>query len=130
MKTKIPTEQEYKNRELDLFLKGSGPFHETAQDFIEAHESLDSSYYTQQLEWIENGSYGAGATLRLSTVWEYVNESKRYDKTAHIGQILLHALHGAPFKWWNKLPMGMQDALNEGVNRWIESEEKDFAITF
>ena len=118
---------EYCDNEWRSFLNQKCFFGNVAE-FIEFHKDCDEEWFLEQLEWIEGGSYGAGACLHLQTAWNQLQSSRRANKPARIGGMLLWSLNGAPFTGWRKLPDSMKDAINSAVTRWIESE-KNFAVT-
>ena len=120
--------QEYKASELAHFNRGESYF-DSVRDFISHHESCNAAWFQTQLEWVENGSYGAGACFALRDTWERIKDNSRVNKPAHVGKVLLHALNGGEFSGWQKLPKPMQTAINSAVESWIESE-KDFAINY
>lgn len=97
-------------------------FFDTVKEFEERWKGdIDSLY--QQLEWIENGTYGAGTCLALQQQYYHT----RGNRVARIGQVFLAALWGTRFPHWYKLSPEFQAKLTEVVTKWIESK-KEFAI--
>jgi hypothetical protein len=117
------TEQEYQNYELRLFTAQQYTFFDTVEEFSKTLE--DPEWLLQQMDWLENGSYGAGACLELQRVLRYLGA--RHNRTANLGQVLLHALYGAPFKNWAKLSDKAKAACNWAVEKW-DKQEHDFAM--
>ena len=127
---RMSTNKEYKEREHRDYLNGKG-FFDSLVDFIADHSEVKADLFEIQLEWIENGSYGAGACLELCRVWDWVSTSPRANKQSAIGQVLLSCLYGKQWQTrdWRKLPPAMQADLNNAVDAWL-SESRDFAITW
>ena len=127
---RMSTNKEYKEREHRDYLNGKG-FFDSLADFIADHSEVKADWFETQLEWIENGSYGAGACLELCKVWDWVSTSPRANKQAAIGQVLLSCLYGK--KWeprhWHKLPPAMQSGISEAVTAWIAGN-REFVITW
>ena len=92
------------------------------KDFI---SSLESDDPVRDLEWIENGSYGAGACLELQKVLNSLNS--RTNDRARVGGLLLRVLYGKPFRYWQKLPQVVQTKLNNGVDAW-RKQKHNFAM--
>ena len=114
--------QEYQKMELASFLSQKSSYFDTVAEFA---ESLDQMDLTEQIEWIENGSYGAGACFALQR--ELNGLTNRMNKTALIGHVVLRAFYGGPFRGWNKLPVETQNRLNKAVNTWLK-QDHEFAM--
>ena len=117
------TEREYQMNEWMRFVNSKYSSFDTVKEF---NDWILNSDILEQLEWIENGSFGAGACLELQRT--YAGLTNRMNKRAQIGRVLLHALYGKPFNKWNKLSKQAQDKLNAAVDTWL-GQDKDFAIT-
>jgi len=87
----METNKEYQKRELMNFLNQKNRYFDTVKECSANLEDMD---ILQQIEWIENGSYGAGAcfALQMFSRPEYL-KTKR-NKRAHVGYIVLHAFYG------------------------------------
>ncbi len=109
---------QYKAAELARFDGMKNTYFDTVADFAEWLDN--TSNLVEQIEWMENGSYGAGVCFALQRAEASLNS--RTNDTARIGQVVLKAMYGAPFKHWHKLPQDTQDRLNQTVNDWLESE--------
>jgi hypothetical protein len=118
----METQREYQKRELQSFLNQQYSYFDNVQDFADNLAAMD---IYEQVTWIENGSYGAGACLTLQK--EFNGLTDRMNKRARIGQIALHAFYGKPFIHWRKLPVEVQKKINSAVDKWME-KEKDWAI--
>ena len=116
------TNQEYQKRELNEFLNKKNIYFDNVKEFALSLESMD---IPEQIQWIENGSYGAGACLALQRAFNGLNN--RMNKTARIGNIVLQAFYGAPFRGWNKLPFETQYRMNHAINEWL-NRDHEFAI--
>ncbi len=114
--------KEYQTMELRRFQTQRNKFFDTEKDFI---DDLTGRDILTDLEWIENGSYGAGACLELQRVFNYL--TPRMNKNSHVGAVLFHALYGAQFRGWNKISGPVQAMINKAVSKWIKSK-KDWAI--
>jgi hypothetical protein len=99
-------------------------FFDTVSEFA---QDLEQTNILEQIEWIENGSYGAGACFALQLA--FASLTKRTNNRARIGSVVLHALYGAPFTAWHKLPTNVQDSLNTAIDSWLESD-KSFAMAW
>lgn len=123
---KTITKEQYRINEIRRFNAGTGPFFDTPKEFAESVMNHKPEWFQTQLEWIENGTYGAGACFVLSLVWDYVNQDNRVNKVAHVGKVLLAALTGRPLdapSWWHKLPPETQAAMTEAVLSWLASDK-------
>jgi hypothetical protein len=117
-------ENEYQRRELLGFVNQKNRYFDTVKDFSYHWADTSAEDFLEQLEWIENGSYGAGACFALQAALNSLN--KRTNNNARIGQVFLKCLYGAEFTAWKKLPATMQDNLNKAVTIWL-AQEKNFA---
>ena len=115
-------EKTYQVNELRRFQQQKSAFFDTVKDF---DEWIIASDVHTQIEWIENGTFGAGACLELQRIFQGL--SNRTNKTARIGGVVLMAFYGAPFSKWNKLSKAAQAKMNKAVNKWI-AQEHDFAL--
>lgn len=122
-------QREYQENELQRFINEQSAYYDKINDFIEFHKGITKADVYEQIDWIANGSYGAGACFMLQKVWNYIKDNNRCNKTAQIGNIVLKCFYGADFKNWNKLPADMQKAFNQGVDKWINKKKKEFAQT-
>lgn len=121
---KTMPQSDYESRELHSFLNSKHAFFDSTKDFAESLASMD---IPEQIEWIANGSYGAGACLALRNAYEYAKESKRANGPAHIGAVALHAFYGRPFRSWKKLPPEVQAKMQSACEAFLASSP-DFAI--
>lgn len=115
---------EWENRERRDFLTRNAPYHDTPAEL--AHW-LDNSDLDEQIEWIENGTYGAGAALALKDAVATVKAHPRMNARANVGHVILRAFHGAPFTRWNKLPETTRTRFDAAVGAFL-AREHDFAI--
>ena len=117
------TNKEYQKMELSRFMNQKTAFFDTVKEFSESLENMD---IPEQIEWIENGNYGAGACFALQQTLNSLNN--RTNNTARIGQTVLHAFYGAPFdgRKWHKLSEAARNSLTIAVKKWLASPH-DFA---
>jgi hypothetical protein len=115
---------DYQKKELTDFINQTNRYFDTVANFIEQWEDSTAEELLTQLEWVENGIYGAGACFALQAVLKNLN--KRTNNNARIGQVFLKCLYGAKFRYWAKLPVTMQENLNKAVETWL-AQEKNFA---
>jgi len=109
----------YQQRELTAFLNQKHAFHDSVKDFSDYLENMN---IPEQISWIENGSYGAGACYALQR--EVKGLTNRTNNNARIGQIVLHAFYGKPFRYWQKLSPAAQKAMNDAVYSWLQEKER------
>ena len=102
------------------------PFFNTVKEFDDTYRG-NVKFLTEQIKWIEQGTYGEGACLALQRTWLYVQNNNRVNKRAHIGQHLLRALWGCRFPYWNKLSHELQSELNQAVGIWMK-DKKEWAL--
>jgi hypothetical protein len=114
--------EQYQENEVKRFLNQNTSYFDTVQEFS---ESIENGNPLQDLEWIENGSFGAGACLVLKKTVEGL--TKRMNHNARIGGVLLHATYGKPFRYWHKLSPKARTMLNEAVETWLK-QNHEFAI--
>lgn len=119
----MQSEREYQQREMRDFLNQKNRYFDTVSEFA---ENLDQMDILEQIEWIENGSYGAGACFALQNTLR--NITPRMNAKMHIGNTVLHAFYGCPFRYWNKLPANVQDKVNAAIETWMK-QEHSFAST-
>ena len=110
-------EKEYQLKEMRSFLEQKNRYFDTVAEFA---ENLDGMDILEQIEWIENGSYGAGACFALQNTLK--NITPRSNAKTRIGGTVLHAFYGCPFRYWNKLPANIQDKVNAAIETWIKQE--------
>lgn len=120
---KTPTKSEWQAQELRLFNAASHPFFESTKDFAEWLESTDLD---EQITWIENGSYGAGACFALQQALASV--TPRANGNARVGSVILRAFYGAPFTQWKKLPETTRTRFDAAVSAF-RNRTHDFATT-
>ena len=120
----MESERDYQKRELNSFLNQKHAFFDTVADF---EESLQNTDLDEQLQWIENGTYGAGACFALQHTLNHL--SPRYNKVARIGQVYLHTLYGKPFSGWSKLSPKTQKMITRAVEKWLKRKRRNFART-
>lgn len=92
------SDKAYQQRELTTFLNSKQKFFNTVKDFSESLENMDIH---GQIEWIENGTYGAGACYALQRALKSLNN--RTNDQSRIGAVILHAFYGTHFRHWQKL---------------------------
>jgi hypothetical protein len=119
----MKTNREYQARELQMFLNQKNRYFDTVPEFSESLESMD---IPEQIEWIEDGTYGAGACLALQHTLKGI--TPRANAIARIGQTVLHTFYGAPFTKWQKLTPKAQAAITKAVTRWMKKKHH-FAMT-
>ena len=117
------TEKKYQQRELRQFYNQKFSFFDTVKEFSDALEEMD---ILEQVEWIENGSYGAGACLALQVALKSI--TPRCNAVARIGSVVLQALYGAPFRNWKKLSQQAQTKATEAVSEWLK-QSHNFGMT-
>jgi hypothetical protein len=115
-------EKEYQTNELMNFLNSKSCYFDNLADF---EQWLLNTDLLEQIEWIENGSYGCGSCLALQRTFKSLNN--RTNKQARIGNVILHCFFGKRFDKWNKLSKSVQNILNDAIQQWLE-QEKSFAI--
>ena len=116
-------EIEYQTNELAIFLNSKNCFFDHVKDFSDNLETMD---VLEQIEWIENGSYGAGACLAMQKTLKGI--TPRANAEARIGQTVLHALYGKPFPYWKKLSTKAQNNVSKAVKKW-SARKHSFALT-
>lgn len=121
---KTDSKLDYERRELAAFRNQKHRFFDSTADFAERLATMDLE---EQIAWIENGSYGAGACLALREAVTTAAEHPRMNGRAHVGAVILHAFYGAPFTNWKKLPAQVQERMNSAVDAF-RAREHDFAI--
>lgn len=110
-------EHEYQKNELNRFLNQNGKFFDTVKEFSQSLEEMD---ILEQIEWIENGSYGAGACFALQNTLRGI--TKRMNGKAHVGHTILHAFYGAPFTGWKRLSPKAQKSFDAAVEKWMKKK--------
>ncbi len=118
------TNAEYQKKEMTDFINQKNRYFDTVKDFVDQWGDSTAEELLTQLEWIENGTYGAGACFALQSALKSLN--KRTNNNARIGQVFLKCLYGKEFRYWAKLPATMQFNFNKAVETWL-AQEKNFA---
>lgn len=113
--------KEYQKHELVNFVNQKHSYFDTVKEFSDNLEDMD---ILEQINWIENGSYGAGACFALQNTLNHI--SKRMNANSHIGSIVLHVFYGKHFRYWGKLSDKAKKAIDEAVIAWI-NQEHNFA---
>jgi hypothetical protein len=111
----------YQRRELMNFLNQKNRYFDTVKEFSANLEDMD---ILQQIEWIENGSYGDGACFALQKFSSPEYLKMKRNKRAHVGHIVLHAFYGCPFRYWNKLSDKAKDMMNVAVDEWMKQKHE------
>ncbi len=109
--------KEYQRRELAGFLNQKNRYFDTVKEFSDHLEEL---YILEQIRWIENGSYGAGACFALQATLNHI--TPRCNATARVGQTVLHAFYGMPFRYWQKLSPEAQAKMTKAVEKWMKQK--------
>jgi len=117
------SEKEYQQRELRQFYNQKCCFFDTVKEFSDSLEEMD---ILEQVEWIENGSYGAGACLALQAALNGI--TPRCNAVSRIGSVVLQAFYGAPFRYWKKLSQQAQTKTTEAVSEWLK-QSHNFGMT-
>lgn len=125
MKATTPTTAEYQTRELATFYAAKHRFFDTTRDFAERLACMD---IPEQIEWIENGSYGAGACLALQRALRTADAHPRTNRRAVVGAVVLQAFYGAPFRYWVKLPADLRDTINAAIDGFL-ARPHEFGMT-
>jgi hypothetical protein len=115
MENVMQSNEQYQKNELERFINQESGYFDCLADFEEKLEGMD---IFEQIEWMENGSYGAGVCLALQIAFAGLN--KRTNDNARIGNVVLKALYGKTFKQWNKLSATSQKRLNKAVEKWLK----------
>jgi|TARA_Y100000034_G_scaffold47212_1_gene58118 hypothetical protein len=117
----------YQNRELDQHYRRMDDKKASYFETLAAFDSNvdDYNYNLEQLEWIENGSYGVGPCLALQKVENSLNG--RTNNVARIGQFFLSVMYGCRFQQWNKLSKVSQAAVTKAVKKWL-SQKHEYAM--
>ena len=122
------TDREYQSNELRRFHAEMADkercFFGSVSEFADSLTERD--WILEQLEWIENGSYGAGACFALQRVANSLN--KRTNDEARVGGFLLSCLYGCEFRHWHRLPAAVQANVGWAVRRWIR-RKRNWAAT-
>ena len=115
------TDREFQMNELTRFAVQNSAYFDSISEFDKSLLDMD---ILEQIDWIENGSYGAGACFALQRALK--NSGARTNKQARIGAVVLHAFYGKPFVGWKKLSKAAQAKMNKAVNDWL-SQAHEFA---
>ena len=97
-----------------------GGYFDTVADFSERMD--DEAYNMTQLEWIENGSYGAGACFALQRVVAGLNS--RTNDVARVGRFFLSVMYGKDFPHWRGLSQKAQEATTAAVEKWLAQDHQ------
>lgn len=128
--TKTLTENEYQSRELRRFdlehCRADGYF-ANVREFSTRIEGSGSAWVSEQIEWIENGSYGAGACLVLQRAFTWGNVNKSRNIEAATGAVVIQCLAGRVYPWQRISPEA-RAILSGCVRKWLASE-KSWAMT-
>ena len=108
-------EKTYQQNELNGFLKQSTGYFDTVREFSDGLETMN---IPEQIKWIENGSYGAGACFALQRTENGL--TNRTNNRAHIGGTVLHAFYGKAFKAWGKLSERARKKMDSAVAAWLK----------
>lgn len=111
------SEKEYQQNELKRFMNQNSAYFDTVKEF---DASLNDMDIEEQIDWIENGSYGAGACFSLQMALKGI--TPRCNGPARIGNMVLHAFYGKPFRYYNKLSDNVQKKLNKAIEAWLKKE--------
>lgn len=111
-------EKKWQAMELHLFNNKSNTFFDSVKEY---EKDMSAKWMLQQLEWIENGSYGAGACFAL----QRAIESKRGNVIARVGQVFIRATYGDRLNW-HKLSKNIQNNMTAIVKQWLKNN-KNFA---
>ena len=117
-------DKEYQDLELGNFLKQNCRYYDNVRDFSDYLENTD---ILEQIEWIENGTYGAGACFFLQHILNRI--TKRMNREAAIGQAVLRIFYGAPFGYWRKLAEKAKTDFSEAVRKW-DAQEREWSMTY
>ena len=109
--------KEYQKNELIRFLNQKDCYFDTINEFSDQLENMD---IPEQIEWIENGSYGSGACFALQNTLNHI--TPRCNATVRIGKIVLHAFYGCPFRYWSKLSPKAQKKMTGAVEKWMKQK--------
>ena len=113
----VMTNKEHQSNELRRFYDQKTRYFDTVKDFEESLKGMDIE---EQIEWIENGSYGAGPCLALQIALKSI--TPRCNANARIGNVVLKSFYGKDFRYWNKLSKKVQKKLNKAISKWIKKE--------
>ncbi len=118
----IETDRDYQKRELRTFYSHQAKlenryFNSTSEFNVQLQNSFP---LITTLEWVENGSYGAGACFALQAVLNGLNN--RTNNIARVGQFMLSVLYGANFNYWRRLTSDVQDEATKAVKQWLKQE--------
>ncbi len=114
---------EYQTHELKLFRAQKHSYFDTVKDFAEHLEDMD---IPEQIEWIANGSYGAGPCLALQAAVRSI--TPRSNGPARIGSVILHAFYGKPFTAWNRLPEPVRARFQAACEAFLAAPQ-EYAMT-
>ncbi len=127
--TKIDSEFDYQKRELNRW---SGEMNDTTRQWFDNTEDFSkrlecSGYFAEQMQWICDGSYGAGACLRIQQINKSM-ETFRGNKEAVLGVFFLSAMYGHQFGAWRKLTPKAQAMVSKAVRAWMKKRDKGFGL--
>ncbi len=109
--------KEYQHMELKRFYAQKDKYFDTVKEFSDDLESMD---ILEQIEWIENGTYGAGACFAMQKTLK--NLTPRMNHKAHVGGICLHTFYGKQFPYWQKLSDAAKEKINQAVAEWMKQK--------
>jgi hypothetical protein len=112
------------NRELADSKRG---FFDTVAEFADHMASADKGWISEQIDWIANGSYGAGQCFELQR--RIAACGPRSNVAACVGKFVLACLYGNEKRdLWNKLDSKTQAKFDGCVKAWLVGK-KEFGQT-
>ena len=84
----------------------------------------DPDYVSEQIEWVVNGSYGAGFCFELQR--RMAQLTPRMNAPAYIGRFFLSAMYGHDFTGWQRLTGKAQRQVTKAVKAWLKLEDKGY----
>ena len=126
---KTDSEFDYQQRELDRW---SGEMNDKSRQWFDSVAEFskrleESGYFAEQMQWICDGSYGAGACLRVQLITKGM-ETFRGNKEAVFGGFFLSAMYGHNFGAWRKLTPKAQAIVSKAVRVWMKKKDKGFGL--
>jgi len=120
------SEREYQSYELRKFQAQNSPY-DTKAGFSKDLAQGGRNWIDEQIEWIANGTYGAGPQIALIKTWRWASASRRANKEAAVGQVILKAMHGAPVAW-RQLSPAAQKVFGAAVRAWVKRGKKHASL--
>lgn len=121
------TYQKNELRRFDLEHCRTDGYFSHVREFSERIEGNGAAWVSEQIGWIENGSYGAGACIALQRAFAWGSESKRRNLEAACGQVVILCLAGREYPW-QKISPAAREILSACVRKWLV-EEKSWSMT-